>query len=313
MAVSQKDLQRINQAVNYVDQNLAQTITVSKMAQQVNLSEFHFHRVFKAVTNEPFNQYLQRKRLEQALFELRSPQKESIQQIALNCGFSSQANFAKAFGNYFGFSASMYRKNHNLVMKDGEKSKNGKLSSKIGKNIQPQQLYHGTLSEDDKRLVDKQCVSIGIIEVEEAHYCYLASTLGYSIEGISQAWQQLKDLLAIHKIALFQRNRSVAFCRDNHFITPESQCRYEAGYRVDEPQSLIDQGIGVRTIEAGQYLSAEYKGKISELRHPFYLWLFSEYVPKNKILLARKTVIERYHQVDMENDSIHLEILVKVY
>jgi len=310
MAATQKDLQRINQAVVYVDEHLADTITVAKMAQQVNLSEFHFHRIFKSVTNEPFNQHLQRKRLEQSLFELRSPKIKSIQQIALDCGFSSQANFAKAFGNYFGFTASVYRRNQTIDVKN---SKNGKLSSKIGKNIQPQQLYHGTLSTEDKSLVKQQCLSIGIIDVDEAHYCYLASTLGYSIEGIEQAWLQLKELLASQDIPLFQKNRSIAFCQDNHFITPESQCRYEAGYRIDDPQRLIDQGISVHTLEAGQYLSAMFKGKISELRHPFYLWLFSKYVPDNNILLASKTVVERYHEVDMKNDFIHLEILVKVY
>jgi len=310
MAATQKDLQRINQAVVYVDEHLADTITVAKMAQQVNMSEFHFHRTFKSVTNEPFNQHLQRKRLEQSLFELRSPKIKSIQQIALDCGFSSQANFAKAFGNYFGFTASVYRRNQTIDVKN---SKNGKLSSKIGKNIQPQQLYHGTLSTEDKSLVKQQCLSIGIIDVDEAHYCYLASTLGYSIEGIEQAWLQLKELLASQDIPLFQKNRSIAFCQDNHFITPESQCRYEAGYRIDDPQRLIDQGISVHTLEAGQYLSAMFKGKISELRHPFYLWLFSKYVPDNNILLASKTVVERYHEVDMKNDFIHLEILVKVY
>lgn len=313
MAASQKDLQRINQAVVYVDEHLADTITVAKMAQQVNMSEFHFHRIFKSVTNEPFNQYLQRKRLEQSLFDLRAPKKKSIQQIALDCGFSSQANFAKAFGNYFGFTASTYRRNKTINIKGAENSKNGKLSSKIGKNIQPQQLYHGSLSTEDKNLVKQQCLSIGIIDVNEAHYCYLASTLGYSIEGIEQAWLQLKELLASQDIPLFQKNRSIAFCQDNHFITPESQCRYEAGYQIDDPQRLIDQGISVHTLEAGQYLSAMFKGKISELRHPFYLWLFSQYVPDNNILLASKTVVERYHEVDMKNDFIHLEILVKVY
>lgn len=313
MAVSHKDLQRINQAVVYVDQYLAETITVAKMAQQLNMSEFHFHRIFKSVTNEPFNQYLQRKRLEQSLFELRSPKKASIQQIAFNCGFSSQSNFAKAFGNYFGFTASAYRQNKVIDAKGAKKSKNGKLLSKIGKNIQPQQLYHGSLSTDDRLLIKQQCLSIGIIDVNEAHYCYLASTLGYSIEGIEQAWLQLKELLASQDIPLFQKNRSIAFCQDNHFITPESQCRHEAGYQIDNPQQLIDQGIAVHTLAAGQYLSAMFKGKISELRHPFYLWLFSEYVPENTILLASKTVVERYHEVDMKNDFIHLEILVKVY
>lgn len=307
MAASQKDLQRINQAVVYVDDHLAESISISSMAKYINMSEFHFHRTFKAVTNEPFSQYVKRKRLEHSLFELRSPMGKSIQQIAFDCGFSSQANFSKAFGNYFGFTASTYRN------RKEQNSKNGKLSRKIGKNIQPQQLYHGSLSAKDRKLIEQQCLAIEIISVEQAHYCYLASTQGYSIEGIGQAWQQLKELLASQNIALFQKNRSVAFCRDNHFITPESQCRYEAGYRVDNPQTLIEKGICIHTLEAGQYLSAMFKGKISELRHPFYLWLFAEYIPENKILLASKTVIERYHEVDMDNDYIHLEILVKVY
>lgn len=313
MTVSQKDLQRINQAVAFVEQHLADAITVASMAQHVNMSEFHFHRIFKSITNEPFNQYLQRKRLEQALFELRAPQRDSIQQIAFNCGFSSQANFAKAFGNYFGFTASSYRKNLDPDNKNPAISKDGKLSRKIGKNIQPQQLYHGTLSQQDRTLLKQQCLSIGIIDIDEANYCYLASTDGYSIEGIAQAWQQLKVLLASNGIPLYQKNHSVAFCRDNHFLTPEAQCRYEAGYKVDAPEALIDKGVAVQTLEAGQYLSAMFKGKISELRHPFYLWLFAEYIPENNILLASKTVIERYHQVDIDNDDIQLEILIKVY
>lgn len=308
MAVSQKDLQRINKAVQYVEVHLHEVITVASMASQVNVSEFHFHRIFKSVTNEPFNQYLQRKRLEQSLFELRAPKKLSIQQISINCGFSSQANFAKAFGLYFGFTASDYRNHLKL-----ENSKNGKLSRKIGKIIQPQQLYHGTLTEQDRELVKQQCQSIGIVNVQESHYCYVASTLGYTIEGIAQAWEQLKELLASQNIPLYQKNRSVAFCRDNHFLTPMEQCRYEAGYQVDDPQSLINKGITVHTLEAGQYLSACFKGKVSELRHPFYLWLFSEWVVENKIILASQSVVERYLEVDMDNDFIHHEILVKVY
>ena len=308
MAASHKDLQRINIVVVYVEAHLHEAITVASMAQQVNMSEFHFHRTFKAVTNESFNQYLQRKRLEQSLFELRSPNQLSIQQIAINCGYSSQANFAKAFGRYFGFTASAYRKH--LVL---ENSMNGKLSSKIGKTIQPQQLYHGTLTEQDRALVKQQCQSIGIVDVKEAHYCYVASTMGYRLEGIAQAWEQLKELLASQSIPLYQKNRSVAFCRDNHFLTPMEQCRYEAGYQVHDPKPLLGKGIAVHTLEAGQYLSACFKGKMSELRHPFYLWLFSEWIVDNKIILASKTVVERYHEVDMESDFIHHEILVKVY
>ncbi|MCJ8336846.1 MAG: AraC family transcriptional regulator [Pseudomonadales bacterium] len=308
MPVSQKDLQRINRAVEYAEQHLSQMISVATMARHVNMSEFHFHRTFKAVTNEPFNQYMQRKRLEQALFELRAPKQQSIQQIALNCGFSSQANFAKAFGKYFGFSASTYRKGDS-----DKKSKNGKLSSKIGKTLQPQNLYHGNLSTADRVLLKEQCKDIQIRELETAHYCYVASTEGYSLCGIMQAWAQLAQLLASLDISLQGEKRNVGFCQDNHFLTPFAQCRYEAGYQVDDPQQLLDKNIALRTLAAGRYLTVQFAGKISQLRHPFYLWLFSEYIPSKNILLASKTVMERYFSVDTDRDQIELEILVKVY
>jgi len=308
MPISHKDLQRINRAVEYAEKNLGQMISVAAMARQVNMSEFHFHRTFKAVTNEPFNQFMQRKRLAQALFELRAPQQQSIQQIALNCGFSSQANFAKAFGKYFGFSASTYRKGDS-----NKKSKNGKLSSKIGKTLQPQNLYHGNLSSKDRELLKEQCKGIQIIELQTQHYCYVASTEGYHLSGIVQAWARLAELLASLEVPFQGDNRNVGFCQDNYFLTPFEQCRYEAGYQIDDPQALLDKNIALRTLHAGRYLSARFAGKISQLRHPFYLWLFSEYIPSKHILVAGKTVMERYISVDTDRDQIELEILVKVH
>jgi hypothetical protein len=45
-------------------------------------------------------------------------------------------------------------------------------------------FIHSSLSTTDKTLVKKQYLSIAVIDTEEAHYCYLASTLGHSIKGI---------------------------------------------------------------------------------------------------------------------------------
>ena len=45
MPVSQKDLQRINRAVEFAEQHLSQMISVATMARHVNMSEFHFQIV----------------------------------------------------------------------------------------------------------------------------------------------------------------------------------------------------------------------------------------------------------------------------
>jgi AraC family transcriptional regulator len=308
MIVSQRDLQRVNHAIEYVTRNLSAKITVADIAAQVHVSEFHFHRIFKTVTNETFNKYLQRKKLEQALFELRSPKRQSIHQISVNCGFSSQANFAKAFNAYFGFSASAFRKGgcENI-------SRNGKVFSKIGNKSQQPYLYNGSLSTDDWITLKKQNLDLQVINLPTEYYCYVASTMGYSMEGIEQAWTQLRELLASIDISCNDISQTAGFCLDSHYLTPLPQCRYEAAFCIKDVQQLEQNGIAYRTLAAGRYLSAKYKGKISELRHPYYLWLFSEYIPEHKLILCSKEVVERYKNVDMKNDFIELEILIKVY
>ena len=123
-----RDQQRVHNAITYVTQNLANPLTVAEVADTVHLSEFHFHRVFKSITNEPFNQYVRRKRLERAFHVISHPLPPSISEVAACCGFSSSANFAKAFKSYFGFSASQHLKGQK-----SQDSKNGKLFSKYGK------------------------------------------------------------------------------------------------------------------------------------------------------------------------------------
>ena len=307
MKIAQRDLQRVNRAIEFVGKHLSQVISVADIAKQVYVSEFHFHRIFKTVTNESFNKYLRRQRLELALYELRSPKKESIQQISIQCGFSSQANFAKAFNAYFGFSPSAYRKGNIQSI-----SKNGKVFSKLGKNQQAPFLYDETQSMNRTQASLDCEKNIQTISLPASYYCYVASTEGYTLKGIAQAWGQLRELLISLDIPLQCGDRNVGFCQDTDCLTPRAQCRYEAGFRVDDVQHLIENNISYNTLQAGKYLSCVYQGKLSELR-PHYLWLFSEYFTDKQLLVKNTTLIERYRKVDMELDLVDVETLISIY
>src|SRR5580704_5929436 len=91
-------------------------------------AEFHFHRIFGAISGETLNNFTNRLRLEKAARLLRFSD-QNLTDIALDCGFSSSATFSRAFRSGYDISPSQFRKT-------GEIKK-----SKICKELSPGQEY----------------------------------------------------------------------------------------------------------------------------------------------------------------------------
>ena len=85
-------------------------LMVEDLAGIAFLSVSHFKKIFKLSTGENVSDYINRIRLEKARFMLLENDSASVTEIALDTGFSSSATFARAFKNYFGISASDFRK-----------------------------------------------------------------------------------------------------------------------------------------------------------------------------------------------------------
>ena len=144
-------LARIQQALVYIEANLSSSLSLTEVAKASLFSEFHFHRIFKGVMDETLNDYIGRKRMERAVNKLMCYQHLSITQIALECGYSSSANFAKAVKLYFGFSPSELRDPSKLANQSdkAKSSKIGKLQSKYGKVFSPNDLYPTHITTSD--------------------------------------------------------------------------------------------------------------------------------------------------------------------
>ena len=59
-------INRINLALNYIDDNLDTELSLESISKIAYYSPFHFHRIFKAVIGEPLNAYITRRRIEKA-------------------------------------------------------------------------------------------------------------------------------------------------------------------------------------------------------------------------------------------------------
>lgn len=94
---------------DYVREHFSEEIPVQALADLVQLSPFHFSRVFKLTTGMTPLQFVTRERILRAQQSIRESSK-SIIQIGLEVGFSNPGYFAKVFGKMVGMTPKEFRK-----------------------------------------------------------------------------------------------------------------------------------------------------------------------------------------------------------
>lgn len=102
-------IERIQTGIDFVESNLDTDITTQKVAREAGLSQWHFQRIFKAITNETLKSYIRARRLARSL-ELLLKTDLRIIDIALSAGYENQESYTRAFRKSFGMTPGNYRK-----------------------------------------------------------------------------------------------------------------------------------------------------------------------------------------------------------
>ncbi len=102
-------LEQVQKGIDYIEANLDFDLTLNQVAKEAGISQWHFQRIFKALTNETLKTYIRSRRLANSLEKLLVPQNKIIE-IALCAGFESQASFTRAFKKAYGLTPNEYRK-----------------------------------------------------------------------------------------------------------------------------------------------------------------------------------------------------------
>jgi AraC-like DNA-binding protein len=91
-----------------MDRDYARPLDVAALARMVHVSEAHFIRTFKTTFGETPHRYLQRRRVERAMFLLRQTDR-SVTEISLDVGFLSLGTFSRTFREIVGETPSQFR------------------------------------------------------------------------------------------------------------------------------------------------------------------------------------------------------------
>ncbi|MFD0694632.1 GyrI-like domain-containing protein [Paenibacillus sp. GCM10027628] len=103
-------LKKMNGALAYIEENLTGDIDFKEVARLAFCSEYHFKRMFSFLAGVTLSEYIRRRRLTLAAFELNDSRSRIID-VAVKYGYSSADAFTRAFHSLHGVTPSEAR-NH---------------------------------------------------------------------------------------------------------------------------------------------------------------------------------------------------------
>lgn len=110
----------MKQALDYIEENLEEKLTLQKISNKIFISPYHFSRIFKAILGVTISEYIKMRRLSMAATLLSDTDKRIIE-IAFIAGFESQESFSRAFKTFFSYTPYSFRKNKPEIVKYSKK------------------------------------------------------------------------------------------------------------------------------------------------------------------------------------------------
>jgi AraC-like DNA-binding protein len=98
-----------------IDRTYSHPLDIRALATVASVSEAHYIRTFKATFGETPHRYLQRRRVERAMFMLRETDRH-ITDICLDVGFTSIGTFSRTFTEIVGLTPTHYRERAEIMI-----------------------------------------------------------------------------------------------------------------------------------------------------------------------------------------------------
>ena len=287
---------RINRVINYINKNLEKSLSLNDLADIAHFSSFHFHRIFVAVVEESINSYTNRTRIEKSARLLKFS-KQSISDIAYECGFSSPSTFSRSFKQYFEVAPSSFRKTGNIE------------NSKICKELHPMEEYLCNISLEEKQ----SKFPIAIKELPSRKVAYIRVVDSFKEGTVIKAFEDLIDWTKDKN--LFSEAQFFGMSLDDPMVTPQDKYRYEACVIVPSDYESSNQDeIQLLELPPCTYATTKVYGDIMQvataISYMYNDWLISSnYEPEHQYGL--EYFLDKQEICNWKNFDLELYIPIK--
>jgi AraC family transcriptional regulator len=257
-------IRRVNRVVEYINNHLNEEMDLKKLSEISNFSEFHFHRIFKALRQETLSAYIIRTRVETAALLL-SYSDLPVEIIACNVGYEIPSSFSKSFKQFFGLSPTEYRNNNykeNYIIKK-EKAIHPELKLKAPK----------------------------MVELDSKTVIYIRFTGSYSQLDFSGTFAKLWSFVKEYKLFSTGIEHLGVYYDDPHMIE-SSRLRSDICLVIHKPVQARGE-ISVKEIRGGKFAIFSYQGTYNNLGI-VYDTIFADWLPVSGYELRDFPIFEKY-------------------
>nr|WP_321227714.1 AraC family transcriptional regulator [uncultured Psychroserpens sp.] len=261
--LSKHHIQSINKAFHYIEQHLESDLSLDDVSKIAHYSPFHFHRIFKAFTNETLNQYIVRKRVEKASAVLLRKKDVTISELSLQFGFTSNSSFTRAFKNFYGVSPSDFRRKSK-----GTYSKIRQTKSKIGQASTHFEAYVCDSNQNTKHMQSH-------IEVKLIDEIHTVGTSCIGVQNLSSTFQNVLEWAGPKGLLRKPDFKMATIYYDSFKITAPDKVRMQACLLIDEPLKP-DGDLSLVTINKGKHIIAHHEinmGEFERVWTELFMWM----------------------------------------
>ena len=286
---------RVNRVMDHIEAHLDETLDLQALAGIAQLSPFHFHRLFQALTGETLADRVRRRRLEVAAGRLLMRADSTALEIALDVGFNSAEAFTRAFRAHFGVTPTSWRRGgylawaerHAVALRKIRQGDRKAYQAVMDAFLQDPELWppgHVPRAKGDK-------MDVEIKTLPDTRVAYLRHVGPYGDSGIAAAWQRFAAWCG--QAGLMQpRRRMFGVCLDDPTITPPEKCRYDCAVEVDATFVARDE-IGIESVAGGRYACGRFSGVAAEVRDA-WTGLVAGWLPKSRYQPDDRPALEVY-------------------
>lgn len=279
-------LSKMNEALQYIEENLAGEIKVEEAAKKAVCSSFNFQRMFSYMAEVSLADYIRRRRLTLAAMEFLTTDAKVID-VAIKYGYESPVSFARAF-------YAMHGMNPSEVKKPGVKIKAySRISFEITiKGVEAMNYYV------------KELEPFRLIGYKER----LSMVDGKNFERIPKIWDEISDDGRYEKLLSLNDNKAL-FCLGVCANGTDKEFDYYVA--TGSERSLLE-GMSELMVPAATYVIFECVGKMPQGQQKVWKRIFTEWFPQSGYELTDGPQIEWYSDGDPSSDAYISQIWIPV-
>ena len=272
-------ISRIYKVILYIEQNYKKDLTLAELAKIANFSKYHFSRIFKHITGEKLEVFIQRIKVWNSTNKFLK--ERNLTKIAVSSWYSSLSSFSKAFKQNF--------------------------------HLTPKEFLEKVLNFNIKNIMEP----IRIETIEPIKILYVRKQWEYT-KSASEAWEKLMKFAYTQKIK-YKKNilwkNSFAFWiwHDNPKITKSENLRYDACLNYDDDSIEVEWEIWIKEIAGWKYAVFLHKWSYDWLEKTYSD--ITNWIVSSNIELRDEPMFEKYLNRDPRRtkpENLKTEIYIPI-